>query len=257
MVRKLTIAYRGTAFAGWQRQNNAGTVQQVVEEALGSLAATEVRILGASRTDAGVHARGQVAHLEGLAHLPDRALVHGANHRLPEDVRILDAIEVEEGFHARKHALSKLYSYRMVRCEVTSPLDRPYAVRVAPRIDVAAMNEASKHLLGEHDFSAFALAGGSHTSPLRTVLGAACEERGDEVWFMVSGNGFLRGMVRSLVGTLIEVGMARRSVEEFVSLLNGARRSAAGPTAPARGLTLEEVVYDSRWVIGSVVAMVD
>jgi tRNA pseudouridine38-40 synthase len=157
-------------------------------------------------------------------------------------------VEVTDGFHARKHALSKLYSYRMARVEVLSPLDRPFAVQVDRRLDVGAMNAACEYLLGVHDFTAFALAGGSHTSPLREVLGASCQEDGADIWFRVSGNGFLRGMVRSVAGTLIEVGDGRRSPDSFEELLRGAPRGAAGPTAPARGLTLEEVVYDPLWV---------
>jgi len=248
MVRRLTIAYRGAAYAGWQRQKNAEAVQQVVEEALSALAGEPLQIVGASRTDAGVHARGQAAHVEGADGLPNRALIHGINQRLPEDVRILDAVRVAEGFHARKHARSKLYSYRMVRAEILSPIDQLFAVRVDRGIDVEAMNAACGGLIGEHDFTAFALAGGSHKSPVRRVFRAAFEENGADVWFQVSGNGFLRGMVRSLVGTLIEVGVGRRSPESLVGLLRGAPRSAAGPTAPARGLTLEEVDFDSRWL---------
>jgi tRNA pseudouridine38-40 synthase len=164
-------------------------------------------------------------------------------------VRILDAERVAEGFHARKHARSKLYSYRLVRAEILSPIDQPFAVRVDRDLDVEAMNRACASLIGEHDFTAFALAGGSHRSPVRRVFAATCEEDGANVWFRVSGNGFLRGMVRSLVGTLLEVGVGRRSPESLVDLLRGAPRDAAGPTAPACGLTLEEVDFDSRWVV--------
>jgi tRNA pseudouridine38-40 synthase len=225
------------------------TVQEVVEEAVGSLVGERLQVVGASRTDAGVHARGQAAHLEGADGLPDRALIHGINHHLPEDVRILAAVRVAEGFHARKHARSKLYSYRLVRGEVLSPIDQPFAVRVDSSVDVEAMNVACENLIGEHDFTAFALAGGSHKSPVRRLLSARCEEDGADVWFRVSGDGFLRGMVRSLVGTLMEVGVGRRSPESLADLLQGAPRSAAGPTAPARGLTLEDVDFDSRWVV--------
>ncbi|MDH3253882.1 MAG: tRNA pseudouridine(38-40) synthase TruA [Acidobacteriota bacterium] len=243
MIRKLTIAYRGTDYSGWQRQINAVTVQQVVEDALCDLTGLELSIVGASRTDAGVHARGQVAHVAGAESLGDRALVHGTNHRLPEDVRVLEATTVADGFHARKHAVGKLYSYRMVRVPVLSPLDAPFAVRVDPRIDVAAMKAACTHLQGEHDFSAFALAGGAHRSSRRHIFSAICEEFGPDVRFYISGNGFLRGMVRSLAGTLVEVGLGRRRVAEFASLLDGGLRAAAGPTAAARGLTLEAVHF--------------
>lgn len=247
MVRKLTIAYRGAAYSGWQRQDNARTVQQVIEEALSALAGKPLRIVGASRTDAGVHARGQVAHLEGADGLPDRALVFGVNHHLPEDVRILDIERMLEGFHARKCAESKLYSYRLIRTEVLSPVDAPYAVRVNPQLDIVGMQKMCDLLVGEHDFSAFALTGGSHRCPRRRIFSARCEERGAEILFLVSGNGFLRGMVRALVGTLIEVGLRRRSLDGVSELLRGGDRAAAGPTAPACGLTLEGIEYSREW----------
>jgi tRNA pseudouridine38-40 synthase len=131
----------------------------------------------------------------------------------------------------------------------SSPLDRPFSVRVDPGIDLGAMQAACNTLAGEHDFTAFALAGGSHTNPRRTIFSATVEESGEDLWFRVTGSGFLRGMVRSLVGTLLEVGTGRRSPDGFGELLGGAPRSAAGPTAPARGLTLENVVYGPPWAL--------
>jgi tRNA pseudouridine38-40 synthase len=243
MVRALKIAYRGTAYAGWQRQPNAVTVQQVLEEAIERLAGETLPVTGASRTDAGVHARGQVAHLVGADSLPDRALVHGTNRYLPEDVRVLAARSVGETFHARKSAMRKLYSYRVVRTDVLSPLEALFAVRADRAIDVEAMGLASTALVGEHDFSAFALAGGSHLSPRRTIFSAEWREKGDEIVFLVEGNGFLRGMVRSIVGTLLEVGSGRRQPTSIGGLLEGGPRGAAGPTAPPQGLTLERVDY--------------
>jgi tRNA pseudouridine38-40 synthase len=240
---RLTISYRGTRYAGWQRQDNAVSVQQVVEEAVSKLAGEPVRVTGASRTDAGVHARGQVAHLDLERPLPARALVHGVNPRLPEDVRVLAAAEVEDTFHARRSALGKEYRYRLSRAEVVSPLDSLFVVPVSPRIDLDRMARAAAFLPGRHDFSAFALAGGSHGQPFRTVRDAAWTESGEEIALSVTGDGFLRGMVRALVGTLIEVGLGRREPESLSDLLHGRPRSEAGPTAPARGLVLERVFY--------------
>lgn len=261
MVHRLTVSYRGAAYAGWQRQDNALTVQQVLEEALARLLAPgasggrPVVVSGASRTDAGVHARGQVVHLARPAEPPGsvslRGLVLGTNTHLPEDVRVTAAARVPEGFHARKRAAGKEYVYRLTRAEVVSPLDAPTTVRVARRgdgpLDLAAMRAAAAALVGRHDFSAFALAGGAHTRPERTVRSAEWEEEGVDLRFRIVGDGFLRGMVRALVGTLLEVGWGRRSVEEFVALLGGAARAEAGPTAPAHGLVLERVFYGAEW----------
>jgi tRNA pseudouridine38-40 synthase len=244
---RLIVSYRGAAYAGWQRQENAPTVQQVLEEALGKLLGNEIRVHGASRTDAGVHARGQAVSLELPEAFAPRGLVHGTNHHLPDDVRVLAAAAMPPGFHARKHAMGKEYSYRLSRASVLSPLDAPFAVRVPAEIDPARMAQAALSLPGRHDFSAFALAGGSHGQPFRTIVSAAWEEAGDELHFRIAGDGFLRGMVRALVGTLIEVGMGRRPPAGLADLLDGGARAAAGPTAPAHGLVLEKVFYAPEW----------
>lgn len=247
MIYRLTLAYRGTVYAGWQRQENALAVQQVVEEGLERLLGHSARVTGASRTDAGVHARGQEAHLELERPFPERGLLFGTNAHLPEDVRVMAVRAMPEGFHARKHAWGKEYSYRLSRAAIPSPLDSLFAAPAPARIEVARLEEATALLPGRHDFSAFALAGGSHGQPFRTIAVAEWEERGAELTFRVIGDGFLRGMVRSLVGTLLEVGEGRRSSADFASLLSGKPRSQAGPTAPAQGLTLERVFYPPPW----------
>ena len=244
---RLTLAYRGTAYAGWQRQENALGVQQVVEEALERLLGGPARIVGASRTDAGVHARGQAAHLELADPFPERGLVHGTNRHLPADVRVLAAAAMPPGFHARKHAAGKEYLYRLGRAAVLSPLDSPFVAPAPAALDLDRMARAASCLPGRHDFSAFALAGGSHGQPFRRIFSARWEESGEELAFRFVGEGFLRGMVRALVGTLIEVGTGKRSVEGFAELLAGQPRSAAGPTAPAHGLTLQRVFYPPEW----------
>ncbi len=244
---RLTLAYRGAAYAGWQRQENALSVQQVVEEALERLLGRPARIVGASRTDAGVHARGQAAHLELADPFPERGLVHGTNRHLPADVRVLAAAAMPPGFHARKHAAGKEYLYRLGRAAVLSPLDSLFVAPAPAGIDPEPMARAAALLPGRHDFSAFALAGGSHGQPFRRIFSARWEESGEELAFRIVGEGFLRGMVRALVGTLIEVGAGKRSVESFAGLLAGQPRSAAGPTAPAHGLTLQHVLYPAEW----------
>jgi tRNA pseudouridine38-40 synthase len=252
---RLILSYRGARYAGWQRQENALTVQEILETALGKVLGgpsdgARVRVDGSSRTDAGVHARGQVASLHLESPFAERGLVHGTNHHLPEDVRVLAAHRMPPGFHARKHALGKTYSYRLSRAAVISPLDAAYTVRVPREVDSAPMAAAAEQLIGRHDFTAFALAGGSHGQPFRTITAAGWEERGEELLFRVTGDGFLRGMVRALVGTLIEVGIGRRSPGELAALLAGAPRESAGPTAPAHGLVLEEVFYPPEWNAG-------
>lgn len=253
MSWKLTLAYRGAAYAGWQRQENALAVQQVVEEALARwLGLPSVTIAGAGRTDAGVHARAQVAHVAGppaaaAAELPPRAWVHGTNALLPEDVRVMAAARVPEGFDARKHAVGKTYLYRLRRAPVLSPLDAPFVVRLARDLDLEALGPAAEAIVGRHDFTAFALAGGSHGQPFRTIESADWSQEAGELRFRVAGDGFLRGMVRSLVGTMVEVGEGRRSVDDLRRLLEGRPREEAGPTAPAHGLRLEQVRYGPEW----------
>ena len=250
MLYRLTLSYRGEAYAGWQRQPNAIAVQQVLEEALEKLLGKVVRVCGAGRTDAGVHARGQVVHLEVESRWPPSALVHGTNHRLPPDIRVLGAVEAEPGFHARKSAVAKEYRYYLSRQRVVSALEAHCTVRAPSRLDVERFAQAASLIEGRHDFSAFAKAGGSHARSVRTIFLAKLDQaRFDDVdsalVFRVVGDGFLRGMVRALVGTLLEVATQRRSLESLEALLHGRTRQEAGPNVAARGLVLHRVYYES------------
>ncbi len=248
MIHRLLVSYRGTAYAGWQRQTNALAVQQLLEEAVGEVVGAPATLHGASRTDAGVHARGQVAHLELGRTVAPGALVHAVNRRLPEDIRVLAADQVADGFHARYAAVAKEYRYRIHRAAVASPLEAPFVHCVVANLDLAAMAAAAGHLVGEHDFSAFSLVGGSHRSGVRRIDRVEWLERGPEVEFRIVGGGFLRGMVRRLVGTLLEIGVGRRDAAELGALLRAQAGVRAGPTAPARGLVLERVDYEpSLW----------
>lgn len=250
MVVKLTLSYDGTPYGGWQRQINAPTVQQHVEEALSALLRKEVRVMGSSRTDAGVHARGQVCHFHLAEPFAAQGLVHGGNRLLPPEIRLLAAHYVPDGFHAQRCALGKEYSYRYLVGKASSPLDRLHAAPLhVPPLDLPAIRAALRRLPGEHDFSAFALAGGSHSHPRRRLFAARLDSHESSLVFHFWGDGFLRGMVRSLVGTLVEVGRGRRSMDAFAELLRpGHVREEAGPTADACGLCLEQVFYPPRWL---------
>ena len=243
MVYRLRISYVGTRYSGWQRQPNAVTVQQRVEEALSALMGEDVSVHGASRTDAGVHARGQEAHLILDREFPESGLVHGTNHHLPQDIRVLESRRMPDGFHARKSATSKEYSYRLDSASVQSPLDAPFSVQIGPGLNVPALQQCASRLVGSHDFSAFALAGGNHSQPVREIFAADWRETDSTLRLRIKGSGFLRGMVRSLVGTMLEVGRGKMTPEQFGNLLQGGERCEAGPTALARGLTLESVQY--------------
>ncbi|MXZ37388.1 MAG: tRNA pseudouridine(38-40) synthase TruA [Holophagales bacterium] len=249
MKYRLLIAYDGSDYAGWQRQDNALAVQQVVEEAVAAIAGQEVTVHGAGRTDAGVHAAGQAAHLDLPAgNLPSgetrRALIHGVNHHLPAAIRVLSADPVDDSFHARKSASFKVYGYRLCTAPVIDPFRAPFVVPAPRRLDLESMKAAASLIRGRHDFAAFAKAGGGHGSTVRTIHEARWTEQGDEIRFRVAGDGFLRGMVRALVGTTLEVGLGRRSPDDLAALLGGRPRAEAGPNAPARGLCLERVEYD-------------
>ncbi len=247
MDYRLLIAYRGTSYAGWQRQTNALAVQQVVEEALGELLGSAIHVHGAGRTDAGVHARGQTAHLRLDKPFPEKGLVHGTNHRLPPDIRLLAAHRMPADFHARKSALGKEYLYRLYQGRVVPPLDAPYVMRAPCGLDLPAMRHAMASLAGRHDFTAFAAAGGAHGQPYRRIFAAALDQDGCELRLHFIGDGFLRGMVRAMVGTLLEVGTGRRSADSVAELLTGRPRAEAGPSAAAQGLVLERVLYPPRW----------
>lgn len=241
---KLTLAYDGTNYVGWQRQAAGTSIQGLIEDALRELDGHDVTVNGAGRTDAGVHALGQVASCTLERTLEASVLVRALNARLPPDVRTLSAEVAAAGFHARFAATRKTYRYRFFDAAVISPFERLYAWHVAGRLDIEAMNDAARMLEGRHDFAAFASAGGVTKTTDRQVLSATVAR--DPQGFVVleiTGDGFLRHMVRAIAGTLVEIGRGRRPRETVPDVLASRDRSQAGPTAPARGLFLVAVEY--------------
>jgi len=240
---QLIISYRGTRYVGWQRQQNGLAIQQVVEEAIDQMVGETVKVVAAGRTDAGVHALGQSVHLDSEQQIPVKGWVHGTNRFLPEDIRVLAAHPRQSDFHARFGALEKEYQYRVSTRAVVSALENWRSVQVPSNTNFETMNKASQFLIGRHDFSAFALAGGSHHDPHRRIRTAGWRLDERQAVFSIIGEGFLRGMVRSIVGTLLEVGRGDRDPDSFRVLLQGRPRDEAGATAPAKGLVLQRVVY--------------
>jgi tRNA pseudouridine38-40 synthase len=230
----LTLQYLGTRYGGWQRQTNALSVQQVVEEALARLFSAEIRLHGAGRTDAGVHALAQRAHADVPFEIPSRGLIHGLNQLLPFDVRIMNAEPVADDFHARFSAKSKTYEYRIWNGEVADVFAQETHAHIARPLDVEAMAAAAQSLVGTHDFRAFTVAEPEVESTVRTLRSISVIRDSDAIRITVTADGFLRYMVRRLAGSLIEVGKGRADALSF---------DEARWTAPAKGLLLKDVGY--------------
>jgi tRNA pseudouridine38-40 synthase len=241
---RATVAYLGTDFHGWQLQTNAArTVQAVLEDAVSQLARAPVRVEGAGRTDAGVHADGQVIHFD-LPRARDPRIVRDAvNGRLPGDVRLLEVATAAAEFHARYDARWKEYLYRWSRAEVVPPRDAPFVARISGRADAGRMREAAAALPGARDFSVFAVQHPRGESGVRTLESLVIEERGDELRALFRGDGFLRGMVRSIGGVLADAARGRVPAGRAAELLDGGDRRKLSVKAPAKGLTLVRVGY--------------
>lgn len=242
---KLTIEYDGTAYHGWQRQAEAPTVQAELERAIGRMTRSRVTVFGAGRTDAGVHALAQVANFHCQTNLAPDVILKGLNSLLPRDIAIRDCRRMPEDFHARFSAKSKRYHYRILNRTTRAAVGRDYAWFIHRPLDVRAMEQAAGRLIGLQDFKAFESAGSPRAHTRRHVTQAVwIEEPADPcLTFRIEADGFLRGMVRNMVGTLVAVGLGRLDPQAIETILASRDRRRAGVTAPARGLFLVEVEY--------------
>lgn len=244
MNYKLILQYDGSRYDGWQRQGNTdNTVQGKLEAVLSRMAGCPVEVHGAGRTDAGVHAEGQVASVRLPGSRPAGEVMAELNRYLPEDIAVLSAEEADGRFHARLNATGKVYRYRLRLGSVPDVFRRKYCWRIEAAPDLAAMEQAAARLVGTHDFRSFCSNKRYKKSTVRTVYSIELEQRGTEVDLIFRGDGFLYHMVRILTGTLLEVGLGLRQPEEMDAILAALDRTAAGKTAPAHGLTLERVEY--------------
>ena len=244
---RLTIAYDGTDYAGWQVQPNKPTVQGTIEAAWRQITQEEARITAAGRTDAGVHALGQVAGIQTLSRLSDDDLLRALNAVLPNDVAILAIDAAPEGFHATRDAIGKTYRYQIHNGRVPSVFDRHFAWHYPQPLDAAAMNAAGQAMVGRHDFSSFETAGSERPDSIRTIheltVQRGVANLANRVTLEVAGDGFLYNMVRTIVGTLVEVGKGARDADWVSDVLAACDRRQAGQTAPPQGLFLVSVSY--------------
>lgn len=241
---KLVLEYDGSGYHGWQRQAGSLSIQEVVESRLGVIFGGKVGVRASGRTDAGVHAKGQVINFYTRSRLKPEEILRGLNSLLPGDIVVLDAEEVDESFHARFSAASKVYEYHILNRAVPSALLRKYAWHVRRPLSAGPMEECLTSICGLKNFSAFMTSGSPVSSTERRLLRAAIERpQPDFLKFVFEANGFLRHMVRNLTGTLVEVGKGKRTPEEFAAILESGDRRKAGMTAPAHGLYLVSVKY--------------
>ncbi len=242
---KLTICYDGTDFHGWQRQPGLRTIQQTLEEAILALTQTQPKTTASSRTDAGVHALGQVVHFHTASRHPPEIILRALNALLPRDLRVLEVREMPQSFHATLDAISKRYRYVIDDAAIPSPFHLRYSWQVLRRLDIAAMNRAGAVLVGRHDFRSFETEWPNRTSSVRTVTDLIVTRCDDLVWIEVEADGFLYNMVRAIAGTLSWVGSGKRPESWVSNALRAENRVEAGPTAPPQGLFLVKVCHGS------------
>jgi tRNA pseudouridine38-40 synthase len=240
---RLVLQYDGTAYHGWQVQPDAATIQGELEAVLGRIARHPVRVEGAGRTDAGVHALGQVAAFRIRTRMTPEEMLRALNSMLPRDIRVLQCEAAPPEFHPRYQAVSKIYYYQMFTGPVISPFLGPHAHHHRWPLDIPRMEAAARYFTGTHDFTAFCAADSEVRDRVRTVSAAELCQRDDLLVFVVQASGFLKQMVRTMVGTLLEAGRGKIEPDEVERIIRGRDRKRAGPTAPARGLFLYRVKY--------------
>jgi len=240
---KMTVAYDGTDYSGFQIQPNQVTVQGVIEQALARITGESLQIVGSGRTDAGVHARGQVFHVDTNSSIPLEKWAYILNQHLPDDIVIRQVEEVPPTFHARFDVKQKEYRYCIDNRPVPDVFFHRYADHIRHPLDLEKMRQAARYLLGEHDFTSFCSAKTWVENKVRTIYQLDVRQEGPFVWVICRGNGFLYNMVRIIVGTLVEVGLHKRDPASIPEVLAARDREQAGKTAPAKGLTMWEVIY--------------
>ena len=241
---RLLLQYEGTRYQGWQRQTSSeNTIQGKLEQLLSKMCNEPIEIMGSGRTDAGVHALGQVANFHTTSAMSTEEMCSFINEYLPQDIAVIQVTEAAPRFHSRLNACGKRYCYRVINSAIPNVFWRRYALEVPQNLDVEAMEKAASYLLGEHDFKAFTSAKKGKKSTVRRIDKIDIGKEGDLLTFIFEGNGFLYHMVRILMGTLLEVGAGKRSPEEMSEILAFGNREKAGALVPAKGLTLMEVFY--------------
>jgi len=241
---RLLIEYDGTNYQGWQVQPKGPTIQGILEEKLGLLTGERVHLIGSGRTDSGVHALVQVANFRTQSKMDAGSIQKALNSLLPLDIVIRKVEEIGEGFNSRKNSRSKVYEYRILNRELRSTFHRGYVWHIPQKLNLIEMEKATQGLIGEHDFSSFRSVGSPTRTTIRRVIRAEWKKGSDGlILFEIEANGFLKQMVRAIVGTLIEVGRGKISAKELQKILESQDRKKAGPTAPAQGLFLKEVKY--------------
>ncbi|MCC8060724.1 MAG: tRNA pseudouridine(38-40) synthase TruA [Clostridiales bacterium] len=243
---KLTVAYDGTNYCGWQFQPNGLSIEEVLNRELTALLKEPVAVQGASRTDSGVHARCNVAVFDTESRMPADKLCFALNQKLPDDIRVLRSEEVPRAWHPRKANCTKTYEYKIYNSKIMMPLERLYSYFCYFPLDAEKMRAAAQYLVGEHDFSSFCSARAQSKESVRTIYSIDVNREGEMITVRVCGNGFLYNMVRIIVGTLLKVGMGVYSPEHVEEILEARNRSLAGQTAPARGLTLVSLEYEKE-----------